>query len=66
MIEVHYGTREDPSSIPKKNFNWEDKLNYIKKRLVSFSNNKEEGYPWKIKWSNNKKLIFYHIYFQVY
>ena len=41
--------REDPDSIPGKNSNWKGKLNYVQKWLVSFSDNREGGFPWETK-----------------
>ena len=45
MIEVYYDSEEDLGSIPEKDVNWEGKINYTQKGLVSFPNNRNDIYP---------------------
>ena len=41
MVEIYYSFMEDLDLIYGENFSWEVKSNYIWKKFVSFSNNRE-------------------------
>lgn len=41
MVEAYYDPRKNPGSIPGEDASWVGKLYYIRKRLATFSGNKE-------------------------
>ena len=49
MVDAYYNHKKDLDLFSRDNTNWEENVDYVKKELIFFPENREEGYFWKPK-----------------